>query len=64
MAGLENTDELFDLRMSDGAKPLLAKVKAFVREEVDPVTLEFFRLGEDSDIFHETSGGRCEWCGR
>src|SRR5512147_1352857 len=46
MAGLENTDELFDLRMSDGAKPLLAKVQAFVREEVDPVTLKFFQLGE------------------
>src|SRR5499427_2752225 len=46
MAGLENTDELFDLRMSDGAKPLLAKVQAFVRDEVDPVTLKFFQLGE------------------
>src|SRR5262245_7851493 len=47
MAGLESTDELFDLRMSDGAKPLLAKVMAFVREEVDPITLEFFQLGAD-----------------
>ena len=46
MPGLETNDEMFDLRMSDGAKPLLAKVKAFVREEVDPVTLEFFQLGE------------------
>src|SRR5262249_37567591 len=46
MPGLETTDEMFDLRMSDGAKPLLAKVKAFVREEVEPVTLRFFQLGE------------------
>ena len=45
MAGLENTDELFDLRMSEGAKPLLAKVKAFVKQEVEPITAEFHRLG-------------------
>jgi len=45
MAGLENPDELFDLRMSEGAKPLLAKVKDFVKKEVEPITLEFFRLG-------------------
>jgi len=45
MPGLETTDEMFDLRMSEQAKPLLAKVKAFVKEEVEPITLEFFRLG-------------------
>jgi acyl-CoA dehydrogenase len=47
MAGLETTDELFDLRMSEEAKPLLEQVIAFVAEEVEPVTAEFFRLGED-----------------
>ncbi len=46
MAGLENTDELFDLRISEKAKPLLAAVKAFVRDEIAPVTLRFFQLGE------------------
>src|SRR5215475_8825248 len=46
MSGLETTDEMFDLRMSDGAKPLLAKVNAFIRDEVDPITLRFFQLGE------------------
>jgi acyl-CoA dehydrogenase len=46
MPGLENTDELFDLRMSEAAKPLFARVKAFVRDEVDPVTQRFFQLGE------------------
>jgi acyl-CoA dehydrogenase len=45
MPGLETTDEMFDLRLSEGAKPLLAKVKAFIQEEVEPITLEFFRLG-------------------
>jgi len=44
--GLETTEEMFDLRMSKGARPLYVKVKAFIREEVDPVTKEFFQLGE------------------
>ena len=47
MAGLETTPEMFDLRMSEGAKPLLEKVKAFIRNEVDPITHEFYRLGEN-----------------
>jgi acyl-CoA dehydrogenase len=47
MPGLENPDEMFDLRMSEGAKPLFEKVKAFIREEVEPITLEFFQLGEN-----------------
>ena len=46
MAGLETTPEMFDLRLSEAAMPLLERVKAFVRDEVEPVTLEFFRLGE------------------
>ena len=46
MAGLETTDEMFDLRMSEGAKPLFEKVKAFIAEEVEPITLQFHQLGE------------------
>ena len=46
MAGLENRDEMFDLRMSEGAKSLFEKVKAFIKEEVEPITLEFHQLGE------------------
>ncbi len=45
MAGLETTDEMFDLRMSEKAKPLFEKVKAFIKAEVAPVTAEFHRLG-------------------
>ncbi len=37
---------MFDLRMSEGAKPLFEKVKSFIREEVEPITLEFHQLGE------------------
>lgn len=46
MAGLKNTDEMFDLRMSEAAKPLFERVKAFIQDEVVPVTGEFFALGE------------------
>nr|MDJ0869723.1 acyl-CoA dehydrogenase family protein [Myxococcota bacterium] len=47
MAGLETTEEMNDLRMSQEVRPLYEKVVAFIREEVEPVTHEFFRLGED-----------------
>jgi acyl-CoA dehydrogenase len=47
MPGLENTNEMFDLRMSEGAKPLLEKVKAFIAKEVEPITFEFHQLGEN-----------------
>lgn len=46
MPGLESTVEMFDLRMSDKAKPLYEAVKKFIAEEVEPNTEEFFRLGE------------------
>jgi len=45
--GLETTPEMFDLRMSEGAKPLYEQVKTFVEKEVAPVTNEFYRLGAD-----------------
>ena len=47
MPGLENTPELFDLRMSEEARPLFDKVKKFIEEEVNPMTQEFFNLGAD-----------------
>ncbi|MFZ9630279.1 MAG: acyl-CoA dehydrogenase, partial [Ilumatobacteraceae bacterium] len=36
----------FDLRMSEKVRPLFEAVKAFIRDEVDPITAEFYRLGE------------------
>ena len=44
-AALENPD-LFDLTMSDEARPLLDAVKKHVQENVAPITEEFYRLGE------------------
>ena len=70
MAGLESTDSMFDLRMSEGAKSLFEQVKAFIEKEVEPVTHEFHALGEGREKFGtqancERSQGRCgAWGGR
>lgn len=45
--GLNPTDELNDLRMSDAAKPLLDHVKKFIKETVEPASVEYDRLGEN-----------------
>ena len=37
----------FDLRMSTKVEPLYEAVKAFIRDEVEPITEEFYRLGEN-----------------
>lgn len=37
----------FDLRMSEGVRPLYEAVIDFIRTEVDPITEEFYRLGEN-----------------
>ncbi|WP_448584837.1 acyl-CoA dehydrogenase family protein [Thermaurantiacus sp.] len=44
--GLDPFDELHDLRMSAKAAPLLEAVRSFVAEVVEPMSREFFRLGE------------------
>ena len=36
----------FDLRMSEQVRPLYEAVKAFIRDEIDPISEEFHRLGE------------------
>ena len=38
MAGLETTPEMFDLRMSEEARPLFDAVTKFIEEEVNPHT--------------------------
>ncbi|MEM7441362.1 MAG: acyl-CoA dehydrogenase family protein [Pseudomonadota bacterium] len=43
----KHTDLLNNLEMSEKAKPLYEAVKNFVSDEVDPITDEFYRLGED-----------------
>ncbi len=59
-----NTDDfdgqLFDLRMSDEARPLLEKVKNFIRDEVEPITEEYFRLGEGREDRWSYAPGQLE----
>jgi acyl-CoA dehydrogenase len=43
---MASMDDL-DLRMSPGALPLYEAVRAFIREEVNPITEEYLRLGQD-----------------
>jgi len=40
-------DASLDLRMSDGVRPLYEQVKAFIADEVEPVTGEYHRLGAE-----------------
>ena len=44
--GLNPADEMNDLRMSAKAVPLLEHVKRFIAQTVEPMTVEFARLGE------------------
>lgn len=46
MTDIYSIPELDDLRMSEGGRPLLEAVKRHIAENVDPITEEFFRLGE------------------
>ena len=46
MAGLESTPDMYDLRMSERVRPLYDSVKKFIYTEVEPITAEFFRLGQ------------------
>jgi len=60
MAGLESTPEMFDLRMSEGVRPLYDKVKAFIENEVEPITAEYFRLGATRDDRWSYAPGQLE----
>ena len=54
MAGMNNLD------MSEKAKPLLAAVIKHIRENVDPMTDEFFRLGEGREDRWSYAPGQLE----
>ena len=43
---LNPEDELNDLRMSEQVRPLYDHVRKFIRETVDPMSVEFYRHGE------------------
>ena len=41
--------DLFQLAMSDEARPLMAAVQKHIAENVDPITEEFFRLNDEKE---------------
>src|SRR5260221_12359578 len=43
---LNPEDELNDLRMSEQVRPLYDHVRQFIRDTVEPMSAEFYRLGE------------------
>ena len=52
--------EMLHLAMSEKAKPLLEKVKAFIRDHVDPITEEFYALGEGREDRWSWAPGQLE----
>jgi acyl-CoA dehydrogenase len=47
MSKVDHETELNQLAMSKEAQPLLDAVKQFINADVDPITEQFFKLGED-----------------
>ena len=45
----ELRSELFDLAMSEGSQPLMDAVRAHIRDNVDPITQEFFDLNSQKE---------------
>ncbi|MEM8619800.1 MAG: acyl-CoA dehydrogenase family protein [Actinomycetota bacterium] len=60
MTALESTPDMFDLRMSENARPLYDAVKKFIYTEVDPITEEYFRLGETREDRWSYAPGQLE----
>ena len=57
-------EELNDLRMSDEVRPLYEHVKKFIRETVDPMSVEFYRLGESKKDRWSFTDGQLEVLGK
>jgi acyl-CoA dehydrogenase len=56
----EEPAELFDLRMSEEAKPLLKRVTQFLEEVVAPMQEEYFKLGENRENRWDYAPGQLE----
>ncbi len=52
--------ELFNLGMSEAARPLLDKVKSFIADEIEPITEEFYALGADREDRWSWAPGQLE----
>ena len=56
----ELNDDLFDLRMSDEARPLYDHVKKFIAEVVDPMSVKFHALDKDKKDIWSYAPGQLE----
>lgn len=56
----ELNDDLFDLRMSDEARPLYDHVKKFIGDVVDPMSIKFHELGKDKKDIWSYAPGQLE----
>src|SRR6187401_1100957 len=54
------TDDAMNLSMSEHAVPLYEAVKAFITNEVDPITEEYYRLGEGRAVHWGHGEGQLE----
>ena len=54
------TSEMYNLAMSEEARPLLDAVKNFIAETVEPITEEFYRLGEGREDRWSWAPGQLE----
>jgi acyl-CoA dehydrogenase len=52
--------EMYNLAMSEGARPLLEQVKSFIANEVEPITEEYFRLGAQREDRWSFAPGQLE----
>src|SRR5205814_5900494 len=57
-------DDLNDLRMSDQVRPLYDHVRKFIRETVEPMSVEFYRLGEKKTDRWSFTDGQLEVLGK
>src|SRR5712675_3492226 len=61
---LSPEDELNDLRMSEQVRPLYDHVRKFIRETVEPMSVEFYRLGENKTDRWSFTPGQLEVLGK
>src|SRR6266702_7122007 len=61
---LNPEDELNDLRMSEQVRPLYDHVRKFIRETVEPMSVEFYRLGENKTDRWSFTPGQLEVLGK
>ncbi len=58
-------DELNDLRMSDQVRPLYDHVRKFIRDTVEPMSIEFAKAGEGKagplELYAEAARGARRW---